>query len=191
MMKDIISLILLCMAALSAHADNAALYEQLDNVVANRATYTKKKESYIAQMKKAIPQTTDINERLRIYDGIYNEYHFLRFDSAMVYAKKGLEMAEAAHNNYYTQLFILHKAALFSSSGLYSEAYNLLDKLDDRPILPDLEYEYNLTLYWLYTYWSDYTTDSEYRGIYWEKKLDYLRRTVKLAKNRPNDYNYL
>ena len=60
-MKDIISLFLLCMAALSAHADNAALYEQLDNVVANRATYTKKKESYIAQMKKAIPQTTDIN----------------------------------------------------------------------------------------------------------------------------------
>lgn len=191
MMKDIISLILLCMAALSVHADNAALYEQLDNVVANRATYTKKKESYIAQMKKAIPQTTDINERLRIYDGIYNEYHFLRFDSAMVYAKKGLEMAEAAHNNYYTQLFILHKAALFSSSGLYSEAYNLLDKLDDRPILPNLEYEYNLTLYWLYTYWSDYTTDSEYRGIYWEKKLDCLRRTVRLAKNRPNDYNYL
>lgn len=190
-MKEIIGLILLCMVSLSAHADNAALYERLDSVVANRAAYTKKKEVYIDKIKKAIPHTTNTNMRLQLYEEIYNEYHYLRFDSAMVYVRKGLEIAEAAHNNYYTQLFILHKAALFSSAGLYSEAYNLLDKLDDRPILPTLAYEYNLTLYWLYTYWSDYTTDSEYRGIYWGRKLEYLRRTVKLAKDRPNDYNYL
>ena len=179
------------MASISIHADNAALYELLDSVVANRAAYTKKKEVYIAKMIKAIPSTKDINMRLQLYDNIYNEYHYLRFDSAMAYVKRGLEVAEAVHNDYYTQLFILHKAALLSSAGLYSEAYNLLYKLDDRPILPALAYEYNLTLYWLYTYWSDYTMDSEYRGIYWGKKLEYLRRTVKLAKDRPNDYNYL
>ena len=190
-MKEIIVLILLCMASISIHADNAALYELLDSVVANRAAYTKKKEVYIAKMIKAIPSTKDINMRLQLYDNIYNEYHYLRFDSAMAYVKRGLEVAEAAHNDYYTQLFILHKAALLSSAGLYSEAYNLLYKLDDRPILPALAYEYNLTLYWLYTYWSDYTMDSEYRGIYWGKKLEYLRRTVKIAKDRPNDYNYL
>jgi hypothetical protein len=190
-MKEIIVLILLCMASISIHADNAALYELLDSVVANRAAYTKKKEVYIAKMIKAIPSTKDINMRLQLYDNIYNEYHYLRFDSAMAYVKRGLEVAEAVHNDYYTQLFILHKAALLSSAGLYSEAYNLLYKLDDRPILPALAYEYNLTLYWLYTYWSDYTMDSEYRGIYWGKKLEYLRRTVKLAKDRPNDYNYL
>ncbi len=190
-MKKIIGLILLCMTVLSASADNQALYERLDSVVAKRTSYTKKKELYIAKMKKTIQGTTVVSERLRIYDDIFNEYHFLRFDSAMIYVRKGLETAEAAHNNYYTQLFIIHKAALLSSAGLYSEAYNLLDKLDDRPILPELEYEYNLTLYWLYTYWSDYTNDSEYRDIYWTKKLEYLRRTVRLAKNRPNDYNYL
>ena len=190
-MRKIIGLILLCMTVLSASADNQALYERLDSVVANRASYSKKKELYIANMKKAIQGTTVVSERLRIYDDIFNEYHFLRFDSAMIYVRKGLETAEAAHNIYYTQLFIIHKAALLSSAGLYSEAYNLLDKLDDRPILPNLEYEYNLTLYWLYTYWSDYTNDSEYRDFYWTKKLEYLRRTVRLAKNRPNDYNYL
>ena len=190
-MKGIIGLILLCMLSLSTHADNEALYERLDSVVANRAAYTKKKEVYIAKLIKAIPQTKDINMRLQLYDNIYNEYHYLRFDSAMAYVRRGLEIAEATHNDYYTQLFILHKAALFSSAGLYSEAYTLLDKLDDRPILPALAYEYNLTLYWLYTYWSDYTMDSEYRGIYWGRKLEYLRRTVKLAHDRPNDYNYL
>ena len=190
-MRKIIGLILLCMTVLSASADNQALYERLDSVVANRASYSKKKELYIANMKKAIQGTTVVSERLRIYDDIFNEYHFLRFDSAMIYVRKGLETAEAAHNIYYTQLFIIHKAALLSSAGLYSEAYNLLDKLDDQPILPNLEYEYNLTLYWLYTYWSDYTNDSEYRDIYWTKKLEYLRRTVRLAKNRPNEYNYL
>lgn len=179
------------MLSISTHADNEALYERLDSVVANRDAYTKKKEVYIAKQIKAIPLTKDINMRLQLYDNIYNEYHYLRFDSAMAYVRKGLEIAEAAHNNYYTQLFILHKAALFSSAGLYGEAYNLLDKLDDQPILPTLAYEYNLTLYWLYTYWSDYTMDSEYRGIYWGRKLEYLSRTVKLAKDRPNDYNYL
>ncbi len=184
-------LILVFMAAVHTYADNAALYKRLDDVVANRASYTKKKEIYIAQMKKAIPVTVNANKRLKLYDDIYNEYHYLRFDSAMVYAKKGLEEAEKSHNTYYTQLFILHKAALFSAAGLYSEAYDLLDKLDDQPILPELAYEYNLTFYWLYTYWSDYTAESEYRDVYWVKKLEYLRRTVSLAKDRPNEYNYL
>lgn len=184
-------LILVFMAAVHTYADNAALYKRLDDVVANRASYTKKKEIYIAQMKKAIPVTVNANKRLKLYDDIYNEYHYLRFDSAMVYAKKGLEEAEKTDNTYYTQLFILHKAALFSAAGLYSEAYDLLDKLDDQPILPELAYEYNLTFYWLYTYWSDYTAESEYRDVYWVKKLEYLRRTVSLAKDRPNEYNYL
>ena len=172
------------MASISIHADNVALYELLDSVVANRAAYTKKKEVYIAKMIKAIPSTKDINMRLQLYDNIYNEYHYLRFDSAMAYVKRGLEVAEAAHNDYYTQLFILHKAALLSSAGLYSEAYNLLYKLDDRPILPALAYEYNLTLYWLYTYWSDYTMDSEYRGIYSSPKTGPTTTTISWANTR-------
>lgn len=190
-MKYLLFLALMYMTVIDVYAGNSQLYARLDSVVADRANYTKEKEQRIEQIKKILPVTVDPMKRLRLYDDIFNEYHYFRFDSAMVYVKKGLRLAEEAHNSYYTQLNLIHKASLLSAAGLYSEAFGLLNKLDTRPIIKSLAYEYNLTLYWLYTYWSDYTNDSEYRAVYWAKKKEYLRRTLSVAKDHPNDYNYL
>ena len=80
---------------------------------------------------------------------------------------------------------------LLATGGLYSEAKANLDQLTESKMDSTLLYEYNLAQYWLYTYWSDYSNDSEYRTVYWENKIKYLKRTVPLAKKYPNDYNYL
>ncbi|HCC87014.1 MAG TPA: hypothetical protein DEQ17_01885 [Prevotella sp.] len=183
--------LLACLSTAGAFADNSNLYWRLDSVVNASATFTMEKERHIYQMKKHIPLTKSATTRLKLYDDIFNEYHYFRFDSAMVYVDKGIRLAKESHDSYYTQLNIIHKATLLSSAGLYSEALALLDKLDDTPISQGLVYDYNLALYWLYTYWSDYADNSEYRSVYWDKKLEYLRKTIAVAKDRPNDYYYL
>lgn len=190
-MRYFLFFMLSCLYATGVFADNARLYNQLDSVVVASVTFTREKERHIFQMKKSIPFTKSAEKRLKLYDDIFNEYHFFRFDSAMVYVDKGIKLAKESHDSHYTQLNIIHKATLLSSAGLYSEALLLLDRLDDNPISPELIYDYNLALYWLYTYWCDYAEQSDYRAEYWEKKLEYLRKTIAVAKDRPNDYYYL
>ena len=190
-MKRTFTIIILLTSYLFARAETQALYQKLDSVIAKREQYTQDKEQKINMIKKSARVVTDKITLMKLYNEIYNEYNHFRFDSAMTYAKKGLELAIKEKNDYYYYLNTIHEAMLLATGGLYSEAKANLDQLTESKMDSTLLYEYNLAQYWLYTYWSDYSKDSEYRTVYWENKIKYLKRTVPLAKKYPNDYNYL
>ena len=190
-MKRTFTIIILLTSYLFAQAETQALYQKLDSVIAKREQYTQDKEQKIDMIKKSARVVTDKITLMKLYNEIYNEYNHFRFDSAMTYAKKGLELAIKEKNDYYYYLNTIHEAMLLATGGLYSEAKANLDQLTESKMDSTLLYEYNLAQYWLYTYWSDYSKDSEYRTVYWENKIKYLKRTVPLAKKYPNDYNYL
>lgn len=190
-MKRTFTIIILLTSYLFAKADIQALYQKLDSVIAKREQYTQDKEQKIDMIKKSARVVTDKITLMKLYNEIYNEYNHFRFDSAMTYAKKGLELAIKEKNDYYYYLNTIHEAMLLATGGLYSEAKANLDQLTESKMDSTLLFEYNLAQYWLYTYWSDYSNDSEYRTVYWENKIKYLKRTVPLAKKYPNDYNYL
>lgn len=190
-MKRTFTIIILLTSYLFAKAETQALYQKLDSVIAKREQYTQDKEQKIDMIKKSARVVTDKITLMKLYNEIYNEYNHFRFDSAMTYAKKGLELAIKEKNDYYYYLNTIHEAMLLATGGLYSEAKANLDQLTENKMDSTLLYEYNLAQYWLYTYWSDYSNDSEYRTVYWENKIKYLKRTVPLAKKYPNDYNYL
>lgn len=190
-MKRTFTIIILLTSYLFANAEIQALYQKLDSVIAKREQYTQDKEQKINMIKKSARVVTDKITLMKLYNEIYNEYNHFRFDSAMTYAKKGLELAIKEKNDYYYYLNTIHEAMLLATGGLYSEAKANLDQLTESKMDSTLLYEYNLAQYWLYTYWSDYSKDSEYRTVYWENKIKYLKRTVPLAKKYPNDYNYL
>ncbi len=190
-MRKISAIIFMFVVSLVANADNTALFNRLDSVIAGREHYTKEKEQKIDHLKKSVQVTADKQARLKLYDEIYNEYRYFRYDSAMTYVAKGLKLAQEANDSYYKYRNTIHKAMLLSACGLYSEAQNILAQLDETKMDNRLKYEYNLTFYWLYTYWSDYSNNSEYVHEYWDYKLKYLKLTIELAKDSPNDYNYL
>ena len=190
-MKKYILTTILCMISLLSFADNTALYLRLDSAIALKDQYTKDKEQRIEAIRKSTKVVTDRQTLLKMYNEMYNEYHYFRFDSAMTYVKKGLELAIKENNEYYRYLNTIHESMLLATCGLYSEARTKLDALDENKMDDNLKYEYTLTQYWLYTYWSDYSNESEYRDTYWYNKIEYLKRVVPLAKKMPNDYNYL
>lgn len=190
-MKRTFTIIIFLTSYLFAKAETQALYQKLDSVIAKREQYTQDKEQKIDMIKKSARVVTDKITLMKLYNEIYNEYNHFRFDSAMTYAKKGLELAIKEKNDYYYYLNTIHEAMLLATGGLYSEAKANLDQLTESKMDSTLLFEYNLAQYWLYTYWSDYSNDSEYRTVYWENKIKYLKRTVPLAKKYPNDYNYL
>lgn len=94
LMRKISAFIFMIIVCLGANADNTALFNRLDSVIANREHYTKEKEQKIEHLKKSVQVTTDRIARLKLYDEIYNEYHYFRYDSAMAYVEKGLRLCK-------------------------------------------------------------------------------------------------
>ena len=78
---------------------------------------------------------------LIIYTDIYTEYHVFKFDSAMCYAEKGYHLALRQNNQGYINRFQLHRAELLSISGLYSEAFDILNSINSPADLRKLKVE--------------------------------------------------
>ncbi|MCI5913483.1 MAG: hypothetical protein MRZ50_08475, partial [Prevotella sp.] len=100
-MKRTFTIIILLTSYLFARAETQALYQKLDSVIAKREQYTQDKEQKIDMIKKSARVVTDKITLMKLYNEIYNEYNHFRFDSAMTYAKKGLELAIKEKNDYY------------------------------------------------------------------------------------------
>ena len=86
------------MISLLSFADNTALYLRLDSAIALKDQYTKDKEQRIEAIRKSTKVVTDRQTLLKMYNEMYNEYNYFRFDSAMTYVKKGLELAIKENN---------------------------------------------------------------------------------------------
>ena len=139
-------------------------------------------------LKRNALKLSDPKARLSTFSDIYNEYYVFKFDSAMLYVNKGLQLAEQLNDAYYRDLFLLYKSQLLSVGGLYSEAISNLhtiheDTLDDR-----LRLAYYMTFFYVHLYWSDYCNESTYSPRYRTIAVDYLRKARPLMK--PSDPNY-
>ena len=84
--------------------DEDELFYRLDQYIARRDEFSSKKEKKLIRMKKKLNLTSDKRERLNLYNQIYREYYTYRYDSAMVYANRGLQLAEQLHDAYYIDL---------------------------------------------------------------------------------------
>ncbi len=183
-------LLFLCACCVQASAD--ALYQRLDSAMAMHSRAIEAKELHLTQLKHFLTYAgTDTTRLLSAINGIYQEYRYFRFDSAMVYANRGIELATAARNLHYRTLFSIHKASVLSAAGLYSEATDMLAAINPERLDEELKFELYEALYWLYTYWSDYCIDNDYRTTYWALKKHYLQLAIAHAAHKPGNSLFL
>ena len=131
-------------------------------------------------MKKKQNLTSDKRERLSLYNQIYREYYTYRYDSAMVYANRGLQLAEQLHNDYFINLNKINRAAVLSTGGFYSQAEDLLHSLKSEDISPKLMQYYYYTLTWVYNYWGAFCERSEFKEEMQDKKDSILPRPLNM-----------
>ena len=120
-MVRIILLLTLVMLSSAVKADNQQLYEELDATIEKRGQYIEAKENQIAFLKKKLRTERDSSAMLKVVEDLYSEYHVYQFDSAMVYANRGLTLSQRLGNRYYTDLFTVYVAQIMAIGGLYSE----------------------------------------------------------------------
>lgn len=172
--------------------DKQQLLKLLDGYIERRNIYTEQKEEKIKQLKIKLRIAENNNSRLSILNAIYREYYTYRYDSAMVYANRGLALALSENNTYYATLNRINRAAVLSTGGFYSQAETLLFDIDEKKVPRQLKQYYYYTTTWLYNYWESFCDKSEFKDNYRQKKQHYLQLTVNATPNNYVDlYAYL
>lgn len=190
-MQILILTITICLSTISARADNTKLYERLDSVIANRAEYEAKKEKRLHDIKNAINYVNNATDKLRIYERLINEYTPYKYDSAMVYVQKAINLAKQTNSSeYYTQYQIL-KARLLVYRGFYIEAKEILEKLEIPPTNRHINYLYNCSLSALYFNLNMSTKNTEYCQRYSTLFQDYIDKAIEYCPKKDAQYYYM
>ena len=172
--------------------DEQHLLKLLDEYIDRRELYTEQKEEKIKQLKIKLRIADSNTSRLSILNTIYREYYTYRYDSAMVYANRGLSLALSYNNTYYATLNRINRAAVLSTGGFYSQAETLLNEIGENNVPHQLKQYYYYTTTWLYSYWEAFCDKSEFKDYYRQKKLQFLRLTVNTThSNYVGLYAYL
>lgn len=172
--------------------DEQHLLKLLDEYIDRRELYTEQKEEKIKQLKIKLRMAHNNDKRLSILDAIYREYYTYNYDSAMVYANRGLALALTDNNTYFATLNRINRAAVLSTGGFYSQAETLLSEIGEKNVPQQLKQYYYYTTTWLYNYWESFCDKSEFKNYYRQKKLQFLRLTVNTThSNYVGLYAYL
>ena len=190
-MQILILTITICLSTISARADNTKLYKRLDSVIANRAEYEAKKEKRLHDIKNAIYYVNNATDKLRIYERLINEYTPYKYDSAMVYVQKAINLAKQTNSSeYYTQYQIL-KARQLVYRGFYIEAKEILEKLEIPPTNRHINYLYNCSLSALYFNLNMSTKNTEYYQRYSTLFQDYIDKAIEYCPKKDAQYYYM
>ena len=173
---------------LTMHADNKDILTELDNTIDRRGDFIKAKEDKIALLKQQTRTERDSIHLLKLYDDIYSEYYVFKFDSAMVYAEKGYQLAVRQDNLGYINRFQLHRSQLLSISGLYSEALDILNSIDSTTVAPDTKFRYYFAYFTLYSYKTTFSDDSTYAPRYRAIAREYLVKAIDHLSEKYLDY---
>lgn len=172
--------------------DEQRLLKLLDGYIDRRELYTEQKEEKIKQLKLKLRIADNNTSRPSILNAIYREYYTYRYDSAMVYANRGLALSQSESNAYYTTLNRINRAAVLSTGGFYSQAETLLNEIGEKNVPQQLKQYYYYTTTWLYNYWESFCDKSEFKDYCHQKRLHFLRLTVNTThSNYVGLYAYL
>ena len=120
-----------------AQSENETVLKELDNVIANKATWQKNKENYLRSIKSLLASAVTGEQRFGIYAGLYNEYNNYSTDSALVYAEKKLKLARELNNTRWINESVLDIANLYYMSGMYVETLELVRMIDRKSLSED------------------------------------------------------
>lgn len=189
-MKQVILFLFLAFPFSLAYADNSQLLDELDATIEKRTQFINAKKEKIDFIKKKINSEKDSAIILKHINDLFQEYYVFQFDSALVYANRGRQIATRQHNSYYTSLFTIHLAEILATGGMYSESIGQLNEMETPTEAGDLLFKYYYAYFSTYSYWSDYCNDSYFSDKYRQKANEYLNLAMQHANKDDELINF-
>ncbi|MFC0344904.1 DUF6377 domain-containing protein [Epilithonimonas hispanica] len=173
-----------CQKNNSAINVNERLLSSLDKKIKQKQYYENKKKITIQKLKDKLK--TNKNSDSVTYDVNYQiaeEYLGYQCDSAYLYSDRNRQIALKNNNNRWLHKNLLQRSVLLSTTGLFVESKEILDRINPEKLSSDLRFSYNSAYECLYSNLLDYTGDNNTHGIRYKKNLvnyyDYAYKSLK------------
>lgn len=186
---------LICAIAFSSAASNRDSVEmymsRLDKVLGERTRYEDIRLNKISEAKKRLlysSQKSDTAALYGIYGELFNQYQYLCFDSALVYAKKTLDLAVAQDNDGMVFSALLMLAYCNDSAGLFLEAKEYLDRIDSVSISPGRRLALYSSYSKLYLDMALSIGIAPYEKIYSDKSVAYSQAIIGASADKESSF---
>lgn len=162
--------LLLSIRFISATENTDSLLKVLDEIVINHKQYSVKKEDKLLQLKSLLRITTSPEQQFAVCGELIDEYYYYQKDSALIYVKKSVKIANELHDNAKLISAKIKLASINGSIGLYKESLDIFREINIASY-PDLKVEYYNEYAILYGYMGFYAVSDQDRRIYnrWNK----------------------
>lgn len=149
--------VLLIPTLLLAQENSASLLRDLDQTIENHQFYSNQKEHTIDSLKQLLKPTLSDLQKQKVYGELYEEYRVYKSDSALVFARKSMQIAIRLNDPKRSDQAALNLASIMGTLGMYKEATDILTKNPGNRS-PELKGSYYVVNRVLYGYMYDYAT---------------------------------
>lgn len=129
-MYRVVSVLIVCWAAVCTAANPDSLLVRLDGMLSNREVYESAKRAEIDEHKANYESSTTLLDRYNSLRGLYTAYRSYRIDSAMIVADARLMIAREIGDRNKIASATLNLAEAYVRSGMADKAISIMDTLD-------------------------------------------------------------
>lgn len=146
-------------------ANTDSLLKNLDQTINDYELYLNRKDTKINTIKSLLKYSSSDIQKQDICGNLYLEYKSYQSDSALVYARKCLEISLTINNLEKTNLATLNVASIMATLGMYKESIDMLETVDVK-LTPTIKGTYYWTNRIVYGNLTDYATSSQEKNNY-------------------------
>ena len=169
--------------------ETEALYDSLDNAIAQTAQYVKQREVRIAQLEGKLKKVRSPKVQYDLAYALFVEYRSYKNDLAMKYINRCIDIAHKSGNPQQEGNAKALLAFQESTTGDYAESYNVLKTIDPQQLDSAGLRNYYWAYQHLYGEMTYYANVDFLRKYYREKYEGYIQMAESLLQ--PTDDRYL
>lgn len=165
--------------------------ERLDNAISQRDYFIGLKRHRTDSLRNMISEDSRPEDKLRVYNELFKEYLTFNFDSTMLYVERAEKIASSIENDYdITALTKIHKALALATSGHFSHAVDILNKIDSQKLSIPAKEEYYTACECAYGSWAEYSEKHTIGPEFQKKSLEYLDSLLSVTRINSPEYFY-
>lgn len=164
--------------------------ERLDKAISQREHFIQIKQQRIDNLRHTVSKASTSADRLATYNRLYKEYLSYNFDSTMMYVDKA--EAVVANSSSYDEIaqVKIHRALTLATSGHFSHAMSILDRIDSKRLSIPIREEYFAACEWTYGVWAEYSDKRTIAPEFTAKSLLYLDSLISVTDKTSPEYSY-
>lgn len=176
----IISLLYSCSQPVQYDKRLSDVLLELDETILNRQKYEHDKEQRINGIRELLSNSASSQYKYDICNKLYHEYFDYNLDSAMVYAKAKLTIADNDKEKQYKSTMDLADVCVMA--GMLHEAHQLLGSIPYESLSKPLQIDYNGCYHILYKHMGFVCNDQELLAQYNELKEAYRYKVLQMIE---------